>query len=71
VSNRASGILVAAAGAVLLLLSVFADPIGIGGTDEVGWKQVAGAVVGGALVVGGIVLAYLPRRGEVEPGAEE
>ena len=70
-STRAWGAVIAAAGAVLLVVSVFADPIGIGGTDEFGWKQIAGAIVGGVALVGGVGLMYLPQRAEVEPGAGE
>jgi hypothetical protein len=70
-TTRAWGILLALAGAALLVVSAFADPIGIGGTDEFGWKQIAGSVVGVVLLVGGVGLAFLPVRGEVEPGAEE
>ena len=61
----------AAAGGALLVVSVLADSIGVGGSDEFGWKQVAGAIAGGVLLVGGVALAFLPLRDEVEPGAEE
>ena len=70
-TTRAWGILFAVAGAALLAVSVLADPIGVGGADEFGWKQIAGAIVGGILFVGGVGLAFLPLRDEVEPGAEE
>ena len=70
-TTRAWGILFAVAGAALLVVSVLADPIGVGGTDEFGWKQVAGAIAGGVLLVGGVGLAFLPLRDEVEPGADE
>jgi hypothetical protein len=71
VTPRSGGLILAAAGAVLLVLSLFADPIGVGGADEFGWKQVAGVIVGAVALLAGVVLMYLPRRGEVEPGAEE
>jgi len=69
-TTRAWGTVVAVAGAVLLVVSVLADPIGVGGTDEFGWKQVAGAIVGGVVLVAGVGLMYLPRSDEVEPGDE-
>jgi predicted MFS family arabinose efflux permease len=71
VSPRTLGAVIAAAGGIVLALSVLADPLGIGGTDEFGWKQILGAVVGAAGLLVGLVLVYLPRRGEVEPGAEQ
>jgi len=61
---------VAAAGLVLLALSVFADPIGIGDGDGFGNRQVVGSVVGALALVAGLALMYAPRRGEVEPGPE-
>ena len=61
---------VAAAGLVLLVLSVFAEPIGLGDDDGFGSKQILGSVVGGAAVVAGLALVYAPRRGEVEPGPD-
>ena len=70
-SQRAWGALIAAAGVVLLVISAFADPLGIGGTDDFGWKQLVGVIVGAVALVGGIGLVYVPQRGEVEPGAEE
>jgi hypothetical protein len=70
-SPRGLGAVVAAAGAVVLVLSVFADPLGIGGTDEFGWKQMLGVAVGVVALLGGGALMYLPQRGDVEPGAEE
>jgi hypothetical protein len=57
-------------GAVLLVLSALADSIGIGDEDGFGWKQGTGVVVGALAVVGGLAWMYLPRRDEVEPGAE-
>jgi hypothetical protein len=71
VSYRALGILVATAGAALLLVSVFADQLGLGGTDEFGWKQIVGAALGGLALVGGLSYAYLPTREEAEPGPGE
>jgi hypothetical protein len=45
-----------AIGIVLVLLSALADPLGIGGSDEFGWKQWVGVVVGAALIVGALAL---------------
>ena len=67
---RLLGMVVAAAGLVLLALSVFADPIGIGDGDGFGNRQVVGSVVGALALVAGLALMYAPRRGEVEPGPE-
>jgi len=71
VSYRALGILVAAAGVALLLVSVFADQLGLGGTDDFGWKQVVGAALGGVALLGGLAYAFLPTREEAEPGPGE
>lgn len=60
-SRRTLGIIVALAGAVLLLLAALADVIGIGDTSEFGLRQISGVVVGVlALVIGGLA-ARAPR----------
>ncbi|OGP93251.1 MAG: hypothetical protein A2157_20130 [Deltaproteobacteria bacterium RBG_16_47_11] len=46
-------------GIVLLLVSVFADPLGIGGYLGFGYKQIIGAVLG---IVIGIIGALLYRK---------
>ena len=63
--------IVVALGAVLLAVSALADSIGVGGDDGFGWKQTTGVVVGAVVLVAGLAWMYVPRRGEVEPGAEE
>jgi uncharacterized membrane protein len=40
-------------GVLLALVSLFADPLGIGGEPGFGWKQTLGLVVGIALVAFG------------------
>jgi Na+/serine symporter len=52
------GVAVLAIGIVVLVLSVFADTIGVGANEEYtyGWKQALGTVLGVALIViGGLV----------------
>jgi hypothetical protein len=70
-NRRLIGGLVAAAGLVLLVVSAFADPIGIGGEDSFGWKQAVGTALGTVGLFAGLALMYVPRRGDVEPGAEQ
>ena len=67
---RLVGMLVSGVGLVLVALSILADPLGIGNEDGFGSRQIVGVVVGGVALVGGLVLMYAPRRGEVEPGPE-
>jgi hypothetical protein len=71
VNWRLVGIVLAAAGLVLLGISVLADPIGVGQENGFDGKQVVGTVVGAAVMVVGLALVYAPRRGEVEPGPEK
>lgn len=52
------GIVLFGAGAVILILSLAADPIGIGGSPGFGWKQILGALAGAVLTVVGLVLGY-------------
>ena len=70
-STRAWAAVTAVAGAVLLAVSLLADPIGIGGTDGFGWKQIAGAIVGGVGIVVGLALLFLPMPSLAQPDAEE
>jgi peptidoglycan/LPS O-acetylase OafA/YrhL len=56
------GAVVAAAGAILLVLSAFADPFGYG-DEGFGWVQTLGVVIGAAALVLGLA-AILWKRGE-------
>jgi uncharacterized membrane protein len=48
-------------GVVLVALSVFADQIGLGNDNGLGWKQVVGIVVGGVLVAVGAARLFFTR----------
>lgn len=48
-------------GAVLILVAVFADSLGLGREPGFGWKQGALLVVGLALVVGGVLWRRVSR----------
>jgi hypothetical protein len=50
------GSLLIGVGIVLLLVSVFADPLGIGGYPGFGTKQVIGTILGIVIVVIGMFL---------------
>ncbi len=53
-SNRTRGLVLIAAGALLVLVAVSADAIGLGGHPGFGWKQILGTVVGVAVAVVGL-----------------
>jgi hypothetical protein len=48
-------------GAVLILVAVFADSLGLGREPRFGWKQGILLVVGLALVVGGVLWRRVSR----------
>ena len=49
-------------GTVLVLIALFADPLGLGGRSGFGWKQGLGLVIGAVVILAGL---YLRRRGKV------
>ncbi len=53
------GSLLIGVGCVLLLVSVFADPLGIGGYPGFGTKQIIGTIMG---VVIGVIGIFLVRK---------
>lgn len=57
VSRRLLGLIIAGVGIVVTVVALLADPLGIGSSDDFGWKQVLGVVVGIALVTWGFVVA--------------
>jgi len=61
-SRRVVGLVVAAVGAVLLLLSAAADMIGLGSTDYFGNRQIIGTVLGAVALAAGLLVAFLPSR---------
>jgi hypothetical protein len=67
VSRSLLGLVIVLMGAVLLVISVFADPIGIGVNEEYafGWKQTLGTVVGVSL----LVVGYLVWRAAQAPSS--
>jgi hypothetical protein len=61
VSSRRIGVVLAAVGAIVLAVSALADPLGIGGADGFGWKQIVGMIVGAGVAILGVALAARAR----------
>jgi hypothetical protein len=55
-NNKTLGIVLLVVGIVVLLLSLAADMIGIGGAAGFGYKQIIGAIIGAIVAVVGFVL---------------
>lgn len=51
-------------GAILVLIALFADPLGLGKSAGFGWKQGLGVVIGVVVILGGL---YLRRRKSASP----
>lgn len=61
--NKSVALAVLVVGIMVLLLSAMADVLGLGGSRLVfGYKQLAGATLGSALVIAGAVLYWWSRR---------
>jgi hypothetical protein len=56
--KKTTGVVLFGVGAVILILAIAADPIGIGGSPGFGWKQILGALVGAVLTVVGLAVGY-------------
>ncbi|NIO67588.1 MAG: hypothetical protein GTN71_00620 [Anaerolineae bacterium] len=54
--KKTAGIVLTVVGIIVLLLSLGADPVGIGGSPGFGYYQIAGAIVGAIVTVVGLVL---------------
>lgn len=63
-NQRRSGLAMLAIGIVVVLTGLLADPLGVGGSGDFGWKQVFAVVVGAGIAVAGIVIALRARAGE-------
>ena len=61
-TTRTLGIFLIGVGALVVLASALADPLGIGEETGFGWKQILGVVVGAAGVGAGSFL--ITRRGD-------
>lgn len=53
---KTAGIVLLVIGIVVLLLSLLADVIGIGGSPVFGYRQIVGVIVGAIVAVVGLVL---------------
>ena len=53
-SDTTLGRLLLVAGILIFLVSATADTLGIGGAPGIGWKQIAGIVLGVAVAAAGI-----------------
>jgi hypothetical protein len=54
--NKQLGIVLLVIGVIILLLSLLANSIGIGGAPGFGYKQITGTVIGAILAIVGYVL---------------
>ncbi len=58
-SNPVFAWIVIGAGVLLVLISAFADPLGLGRSSGFGWRQTLGVIIGALVIVAGL---YLRRR---------
>lgn len=52
---RTRGFVLIGAGAVLALVALAADPLGLGGYPGIGWKQILGMLAGAAAAIVGFL----------------
>ena len=66
--ERPMGLVVTIVGVVVLLLSLFADPLGIGEGEVFGWLQITGTIIGALVTLLGLALAleWVPYPGRRE-----
>ena len=64
-SKRTIAYLVIVLGAVVLVISLSADALGIGGTPGIGWKQLTGAAIGLIVMIYGFWLGLAQSEVEV------
>ncbi len=55
-SKQAQGVVLLVVGVLLFLMSLAADPLGVGAAPGLGWKQIVGAVVGVVLAGAGMTM---------------
>jgi hypothetical protein len=55
-SKKAQGVVLLVVGVLLFLVSLAADPLGVGAAPGLGWKQIVGAVVGVVLAGAGMTM---------------
>ncbi len=58
-SNPVFAWIVIGAGVLLVLVSAFADPLGLGRSPGFGWRQTLGVIIGALVLAAGL---YLRRR---------
>ena len=58
-SNPVFAWIVIVAGVLLVLISAFADPLGLGRSPGFGWRQTLGVIIGALVLAAGL---YLRRR---------
>jgi hypothetical protein len=52
------GIICLIVGIIILVLSLIADSVGVGGSPGFGWKQIVGAIVGVIIGIVGLILTF-------------
>ena len=52
-SKKTRAVVLLAAGALVALVALGADVLGLGGSPGIGWKQILGTLVGAGLAVAG------------------
>jgi len=64
-SKRTAGLLIAGAGAVVLVVALVADAIGLSGSGSEGFgtRQMIGTIAGAVVAAAGLAYAYLGRDG--------
>jgi hypothetical protein len=56
-SQKTLGYVLVVVGVVVLLVSIFADALGLGNGTSFGWKQIAGSVGGVVVAAAGVWMA--------------
>ena len=60
-SNPVFARIVFGAGILLVVISAFADPLGLGRSPGVGWRQTLGVIIGALLIAAGLYLRRRPK----------
>lgn len=60
--KKIAGIILLVVGIALVVLSLIIDLVGIGQTPTFGWNQTVGTIVGAIVILGGIVLMFIPEK---------